>query len=197
MVPFSHIIRNQPYSAAEEASKDAAPDQPVSVTHPARWVHIDQSRDGAPILLKDVFRDDWEKLAKTRWGIINLWRPISPVIRKDPLGIVDGSTVDTEDLVPKNIRFPEARKNASQLATANVVHQVCGVKSNPQHKWYFASEMTNEEALLIKIFDSKKDGRVRGVPHTSFVVDEFEGLKENRESIETRCFVFWEDQDAE
>ncbi|KAF2093559.1 hypothetical protein NA57DRAFT_61265 [Rhizodiscina lignyota] len=196
-IPFSHLIRNQPYSAAEEASKNADPDQSVTVLNPARWVHIDQSRDGALILLKDVLKDSWLQLSKTRWGIINVWRPISPVVRKDPLGFVDGSTVDPDDLVPKDVKYPVARKNVSTTTSGAVVHRVCGVKSSPKHKWYYVNEMSNEEVLLIKIFDSKEDGRVREVPHTSFVDEEWENEKENRESIETRCLVFWEDQDAE
>jgi len=55
--------------------------------------------------------------------------------------------------------------------------------------------MTPDDALLLKIYDSKKDGRARSAPHTSFKSEEDYG--EPRHSIEIRCFVFWEDQTAE
>ena len=56
--------------------------------------------------------------------------------------------------------------------------------------------MTPEEVLLIKIFDSKRDGRARRVPHSAFVDPRTVHDNRPRKSIEVRCLVFWENEDA-
>ncbi len=51
--------------------------------------------------------------------------------------------------------------------------------------------------MIIKCFDSIKDGRTaRRVPHSAFV-DPTNTNDLKRESIEIRCLVFWEDQPTE
>jgi hypothetical protein len=70
-----------------------------------------------------------------------------------------------------------------------------GIRANPAHRWYYKRHMDLDDVLLIKIFDSKKDGRARYTPHTSFTSEEDHG--DPRNSIEIRCFVFWEDQTLE
>jgi hypothetical protein len=64
------------------------------------------------------------------------------------------------------------------------------------HRWYYKSELSPEEVILIKCFDSKKDGRARRVPHTAFHVPGTEDA-EGRESIEVRALVFNEDDTLE
>lgn len=50
---------------------------------PARFIHIDQSEYGAREVLDDNIHPPElaQKLAKTRWSIMNVWRPIKPVYR--------------------------------------------------------------------------------------------------------------------
>lgn len=74
------------------------------------------------------------------------------------------------------------------------MQETWGVAANPSHRWYFASQMTPDEVLLIKCYDSKEDGRARRTPHSAFKTDLDEGPA--RESIEVRCLVFWEDQEV-
>jgi hypothetical protein len=187
-VVFSHIVRKITYESTVEDSKTGDDMKPVNNAHPARFVHIDQPRGGAFALGDSVLADEWPELSKHRFGIVNVWRPISTVIRKDPLCVCDQRTVDPDDLVPKNIFYPE---NANQDGKVNTVtnngkHQVCAVKHNPKHKWYYANEMTPEEILMIQIFDSQKGDLVSGTPHTSFIDAEREN-EPTRQSIETRC----------
>jgi hypothetical protein len=75
-----------------------------------------------------------------------------------------------------------------------------GVKPNPEHEWYYCSEMRPDEALLVKIHDSAagqpQSGDLsgviaNGVPHTSLQIPGTEDV-EARESIELRCLVFWD-----
>ena len=63
------------------------------------------------------------------------------------------------------------------------------------HKWYYASSMKPDEALLIKQFDSSQKVAARRCPHTAFTTEFDNGP--TRQSMEVRCLVFWEDQQQE
>lgn len=84
---FSHILRNDSRDKIEKAVlvDPALADDNAEVKDvtPARYIHIDQSYDGAVEVLNDNVHPPElaEKLAKTRWSIINVWRPIYPVRR--------------------------------------------------------------------------------------------------------------------
>lgn len=70
------------------------------------------------------------------------------------------------------------------------------VWSDMSDRWFYKSNLSPEEVILIKCFDSKKDGRARRVPHTAFHVPGTEN-KEARESIEVRALVFHETDSLE
>lgn len=68
-----------------------------------------------------------------------------------------------------------------------------GAPSN--HRWYFMSEQTPEDLLVIKTSDSgdcdwetREGGRVGSSPHASFAIPGTEN-EEVRESVEVRCVV--------
>ncbi len=92
----------------------------------------------------------------------------------------------------------------------SVKGETFGVAPNDSHKFFYMKDMTPEEAMLIKCFDSRSEwmnlekwagsggegkavkGIAHGTPHTAFVDPQTpEGVK-GRESIEVRCLVFYE-----
>jgi hypothetical protein len=163
-------------------------------------VHIDQSYFGAELVrdskLENYPEADAEKLKKTRWGIVNLWRPLNAVTR-DNLAVCDARTAEEKDLVALYANLsPELRnaKNGYNFA-AKSRSEAWEVKANGAHKWYYAANMKPDEALLIKQFDSKTHGVARRTPHCAFSSKEDYGP--TRQSIEVRCLVFWEDQPQE
>ncbi|KXS93949.1 hypothetical protein AC579_4259 [Pseudocercospora musae] len=108
----------------------------VNIMHPA----VDQSFDGAVTTVKaDLPDQDDELLSKTRWAIINSWRPITPVRRGT-------------DLLPAMLTIPHremAAKTRSNMKDGQLLTIYC------KHLKYFASEMQPDAALLIKCFDSR------------------------------------------
>jgi hypothetical protein len=58
-------------------------------------------------------------------------------------------------------------------------------------RWYYYPEMQMDEALLVKTFDSETDGRTRFTVHTSFADPGAPVDAPPRESIETRCLLFF------
>ena|ERR1700761_1255829 len=125
----------------------------------------------------------------TRAGSIN------HKVTRDALAVCDARSVDESDLEGVMAKLPPPDSDSFENVSLGREFELWGVKANPAHRWYYKRHMSPDEALVFKIFDSKKDGRPRRVPHTSFVSDEDYGLTRN--SVEIRNFVFWEDQSVE
>ena len=156
--------------------------QAQKVREPASIVHNDYTARSAPIRLRDHFADvpdEAERLLEGRFAIINLWRSITGPVLTAPLALCDATTIASRDLV--SVRR-EAKDRIGEIQQAVY---------NPAHRWYYFPEMAPNEALLIKTYDSETDGRARFTIHTAF---ENPGAPEGapaRESLETRCFVFF------
>lgn len=163
---------------------------------PARHVHVDQSESGAFEVLKDNMTAlEAEHLLKTRWAIVNIWRPLKPVPR-DPLAVSDARSFHDKDLLEIYGRVPgkQAKKDYDAATKGSGFGMLYG-KYSPGQQWFYMSDMKPDEALLIKCYDSRDDGRTaRRTPHTAFVDPRTRDVKVARESLELRCLVFFEDQ---
>jgi hypothetical protein len=114
-----------------------------------------------------------------RFAIVNVWRSIGGRVLSAPLALCDAASVAPGDLVPVERR---ARDRIGEIQQAAY---------NPAHRWYYFPEMAPDEALLIKTYDSASDGRARFTIHTSFEDPAAPADAPPRESLETRCFVFF------
>jgi hypothetical protein len=145
---------------------------------PATRVHVDHTGRSGPQRVRDLLPDDAEELLKGRVQVINLWRPTKGPLQDAPLALCDSRTVGEQDLVE------------SDLVYQHRVGETYSVTYSPAHKWYYAPELRRDEALLLKIMDSKTDGRARFMPHTSFTDPTTPADAFPRESIELRTLVF-------
>jgi hypothetical protein len=93
--------------------------------------------------------------------------------------VADAHSVPDADLVPVGLIYPDRRG------------ETLTVKPNPAHRWYFKYGQRPDEVMLIKCFDTARDGRARRVPHSAFV-NALEEDKDERESIEVRALVFYD-----
>jgi hypothetical protein len=156
--------------------------QDRNIREPADIVHNDYTARSGVKRLRDHFADDpdeAEKLLRRRFIIVNVWRSISGRIYNNPLVLCDATTVSPEDLVSVE-RRAEDRIGELQVA----LH-------DSGQRWFYYPEMQMDEALLFKTFDSETDGRARFTIHTSFENPGAPVDAPPRESIETRCLVFF------
>ena len=152
------------------------------IREPASIIHNDYTARSGPKRLRDHFPDapdEAERLLRRRFAIVNVWRSIQGVVRNAPLALCDAASVAPEDLVSVT-RQAKDRIGEIQLPIYN-----------PAHRWYYFPEMRPNEALLFKTYDSATDGRARFTIHTSFEDPTTAADAPPRESIETRCFVFF------
>ena len=145
---------------------------------PATRVHVDQTDLSGANRVREHLPAEADELLKGRVQVINLWRPIRGPVRDTPLALCDAASVAAGDLVASDLIYPS--RNGETYS----------VKFNPDHRWFYFPEMTPDEALLLKCYDSATDGRARFAPHTAFVDPTTPKDTPPRESIELRTLVF-------
>ena len=169
---FDHLQRRR-----VEGQKDRSRGGP---RQPATRVHVDHTARSGPQRVRDLLGDEAEELLKGRSQVINLWRPIlDEPLRDAPLAVCDSRTVAMDDLVPSDLVYRER------------VGETYSVKHNAAHRWFYTPEMRRDEALLLKIADTKTDISARFMPHTSFTDPTTPPDARPRESIELRTLVFY------
>ncbi|EJU00443.1 hypothetical protein DACRYDRAFT_54441, partial [Dacryopinax primogenitus] len=146
---------------------------------PDSVVHVDQTpQSGYERIFRHLSPADAESLSLGRVQIINVWSPIRGPVRDAPLAVCHARSVAPGDLVHQRLIYQD-RESSTYL-----------VQHNPVHEWYYLSNMSSDEALLIKCYDNKYPHSV--TPHTGFVVADTESALP-RQSIEVRCLVFFDD----
>ncbi|KAF2845056.1 hypothetical protein T440DRAFT_472924 [Plenodomus tracheiphilus IPT5] len=201
VVIFDHTIRRRVKNA---------PRQPV------QQVHVDQTAGAAETRVRrHLPKDEAEELLKNRYQIINVWRPIENPASDHPLAVIDWRSTSPEDFVPSDLLYPKRADSMDaddrgkealpvKIDTVStegyeVKGETMAVAPNENHRFYYQSNMTPEEVLLLKCFDSHGEGKPNGskglavgTPHTAFADPKTPADAPGRQSIEVRCLVFYE-----
>ncbi|KAK7980668.1 hypothetical protein PG989_013125 [Apiospora arundinis] len=202
---FDHTIRRR------------APDAPRA---PVQQVHVDQTPGAAEVRVRrHLPKDEAEELLKGRYQIINVWRPIENPASDFPLAVIDWRTTQPGDFEPVDLLYPkraeataneeddddrgkEVRPDETKWYSTEgyeVKGETMSVSPNPAHKFYYQKDMTPDEVLLLKCYDSFGEGQPLGkkglavrTPHTAFIDPATPEDAPGRQSIEVRCLVFYE-----
>ncbi|KXS21814.1 hypothetical protein M427DRAFT_40635 [Gonapodya prolifera JEL478] len=143
-------------------------------------VHGDYTtKSGAGRLIEHIPEADSERLLNGRFAIINLWRPIRTVVDA-PLAVADAITSPRSEIIAQSLVYPHR------------VGETAAFKYNPNVQFYYVSRQTPEEPLLIKTFEKAED-KAGFVPHSAFFDPTAPPNAPERESIEVRVLVLWED----
>lgn len=151
------------------------------IREPVLSAHNDYTEWSGPQRVRDLLPDEAETLLGRRFAIIQVWRSIAHPIVKNPLAIADARSIAFEDLRVSERRYPGR------------VGQTYRLVYNPAHRWCYFPEMRRDEALVFKVYDSKRDGRARFVPHTSFENPLAPPDAAPRRSIEIRTLAFFDE----
>lgn len=171
VVIFDHTHRRRMWEG--EDRMPGVPRQPVA------RIHGDYTEASGPHRVRDIMGDEAEELLKHRFAIVNLWRPIAGPLLDAPLALIHAGTVADADWVTHDLIYRDR------------VGEIFALTYNPAHVWFYAPAMETNEALLLKCYDSERDGRARFMPHTSFEDPTAPVDKLPRESIELRILVFF------
>jgi hypothetical protein len=146
---------------------------------PAGRVHNDYTAWSAPQRVRDLMGDEAEELLRHRFAINNVWRPIAGPLLRSPLALCDAASLEDENLVASDLRYPDR------------TGEIYGVTFNPRQRWYYFPKMQPDEAVLIRCFDSARDGAARFSAHGAFDDPQTPAGAPPRESIEVRTLVFY------
>jgi hypothetical protein len=168
VVVFDHTIR-----VAERAVERG-------LRTPVQSVHNDYTEKSGPQRVRELLPpEEAEARLKRRFAEYNVWRPIKGPVKSWPLGLVDSSSIAPADFATCDLVYEDRTGEIYQ-----------GVY-NPAHRWYYVPDMAREEAILIKCYDSMRDGRARFSLHSAFDDPTTPADAPPRESIEIRTFAFF------
>lgn len=177
VLAFDHTVRRRtmgrPPLSSGGRSGGSALGEPVAL------VHNDYTLKSGPQRVHDLLGTEAEVLLRGRFAFVNVWRPIRAPLLDAPLAVCDARSVVPEDLVAAEIVYPDR------------TGEIYVMTFNPDHRWFYISGMKEDEALLIKCYDSSEDGRARFTPHTAFEDPTTPTDALPRESIELRTLVFY------
>jgi hypothetical protein len=111
--------------------------------------------------------------------VVDVWRSIRGAVEESPLAVCDARSIAPDDRVPTDLVYPDR------------VGEVYSVRFNAAHRWYYYPRLRDDEALLIKTYDSLEDGTARFSAHTAFEDPSAGAGARPRESIEVRALVFF------
>ncbi|KAK7928214.1 hypothetical protein PG985_005212 [Apiospora marii] len=188
---FDHKVRRGPSGWHQLGDNNTASRGPLN------RVHVDQSYDGAVLVLRRHFPDKIDEVRTRRWQIINVWRPMKTVYQS-PLAVADARSVSDDDLVAAEVLYTSSGHRAETWA---VKPPSSNHTAQRQHRWYYKYAQRPDEVMLIKCFDSDTANDARRTPHSAFEdpahpdngVGGNEGgtNQSGRESIEVRALVFY------
>lgn len=166
---FDHTIR-----AAAQATRSAR-----RVREPVPMAHNDYTEKSGPQRVRDFLPDEAEALLRRRFAVIQVWRSIAGPVRQWPLAICDAQSIPPADLIETDLKYGDRTGEVQQL------------KFNPEHRWYYFPDMTPDEAMVFKCYDSLTDGRARFTAHSAFDDPNTPPDAPERVSIEMRTLAFF------
>ncbi len=141
------------------------------------YMHCDFSPNGWTKLARHFIRAAGAQVeySDEAWdfALYNLWRPVGGPVERDPLVLIDASTVARSDIVEYS---PIKDRNDGRAAVPLF---------NPEQVLYYVPHMRLNEVLVFKQMDSRPEYALV-CPHTSFIDPTAKPNARARESIDIR-----------
>lgn len=159
--------------------------RPAGAAPTGDFVHADLADWSAEYLMRrNLPEAEASARLAGRFAIYNIWRTFSGPPQDMPLGLCDARTVAPADKQACSITL---RTSTGQWQSwENLAYRY-----SPEHRWWWCSDMTREEAFVFRSYDS---GGAEQVPHSAFAnpLTAPDTTVKPRASIELRLFAFWD-----
>lgn len=163
-------------------SSEIDPNHPGATRAPVLVVHNDYTASSAFESARPHFCSNSNGACESGslpFMLLTVWRSTRGAVGQYPIAVCDGRTISTPDLV--NVY----RHRGSQ------VHSLQLARYSLSHKWYFYNDMQPEEALVFVCHVSKSGYSFRSTLHSAVNIQSPESEMAPRNSIESRCIVFF------
>lgn len=145
---------------------------------PVHVLHNDYTEKSGPQRITDLLPPERaQKFLSGRFALVNVWRSIGPDVQRLPLAVANARFMAKADFV------------ATDMVYSDRIGEIYQVASNASQRWTYFPNMTREEVLLLKCFDSTFDGRARYTAHGAFEDPNVSSDIPPRESIEIRTLL--------
>jgi hypothetical protein len=166
----------------------------ATVQPPAAEAHVDFTQRCAERIADRYYRQARpDGPGYHRFIAFSLWRALSPPPQDMPLALCEGGSVrDGEGTHNTKVDVPEIPtgdalfapiEGEENMAAATIFHH------SPDHRWWYYPDMTPDEVLFIKFYDSDH-GKAWRCPHTAFR-DTSRPDAHGRRSIEFRAIAYF------
>ena len=165
------------------------------VQPPAGEAHVDFTPERADRLARDLYQKTFpDGKGYSRFIASSLWRCFSPPPQDCPLALCDARSVDPSEGVPNTLfivdRLPAEDVMVGPMPDEDKALAAAIFRYNPNHRWWYFSNMTRDEVVMLKFHDSDRSKALR-TPHTAFRDASFPDARP-RESIEVRSVAYFE-----
>ena len=136
------------------------------------------------------FMDNYNDPKVKGCTVMNIWRPLmdDPCQHKC-LALLDPHSVKPDDIIPTSLLGYTLTGKPTSLGT---------LRFNPEHQWYYYPDMTKDEVIVFKQFESFKhpdywgdDAPVKTSYFCSVDMPHLKKKTEKRKSAEYRCRVWF------
>ncbi len=152
-------------------------------TGPARWVHMDYTTAAAYKWVEWI--EGWEGLSLRRYprfAVYQTWRCLTPPPCDNTIAFCDASSLDDDDCMVFDACLREPYDEPGNSFESQFA------MFNPAQRWYYFSDLTPDELIVFKGFDSDP-ARYAQPPHNS--ADLPGAGAAPRVSVEARFFAFF------
>jgi glutathione S-transferase len=171
---FDHTIRTK-----ENDEKKLTQETNTSQRAPVMLVHCDYTDESGPKRVQQLLPNEAEALLHRRLAFINVWKPIHNMVEERPLAMCDVTSSPPNDFFKLYLRYRDR------------VGENYVMRYNKEHKWWYFPKMKTDQVIMLKTFDSAKDGRARFVGHSAFEDPTTRNDAPTRESVEIRTIAFF------
>lgn len=171
---FDHTIRSK-----INETKKLTQETNTSQRAPVMLVHCDYTAESGPMRVEQLLGDEAQDLLSRRLAFINVWKPIHNTVEERPLAMCDVESSSAQDFFKLHLRYRDRHGENYVLS------------HSPKHKWWYFPQITTDQVILLKTFDSETDGRARFVGHSAFEDPLTPPNARMRESVEIRTIVFF------
>jgi hypothetical protein len=165
------------------------------VQPPASEAHVDFTPEWAEYIAPQIYKSAFpDGKGFSRFIASSLWRTFSEPPQDWPVALCDARSVGADEGVPNTLHIvdsmPDEKAMLADIPANEMPIAAAIFHYKPHHRWWYFSNMTRDEVVLLKFHDSDRSKAMR-VPHTAFHDTTFPNARP-RHSIEVRTFAFFE-----
>jgi len=194
VVPLGWMTRTSGDLAQHQRPEEENYSHQGGVQPPAGEAHVDMTPDKAQIYARMTYANAFpDGSGFSRFLAVSMWRCFSKPPQDMPLAICDARSVKADEGVPNTMfivdELPDEQSMLGEMEGEDQAPAAAIFHYQPEHRWWYFSDMQGDEVLIFKFHDSDPDRAMRAM-HTAFHDPSFEHANE-RESIEFRFFAFF------